>query len=152
METITITLPSTLAAQARSLAEVRRQKLPDFLLAELQRILEKKDGRRMIRTDRQKIDRAYLRTISDQEVIKLANSRMEKWQALQMHRLIHLAGTRTPTPEEQKIIDALLEIHNELGIKKALGIAEAIRRGLLPPASDLYWSAPRRKLSPRKLK
>ncbi len=151
METITITLPSQLAARARSLAEVRRQKLPDFLTSELQRILPKRNGGRIARADRQQIDQENLLLMSDQEVMKLANLRMEKWQALQMHRLSHLAGTRTLTPEEQKILDALLEIHNTLGIKKALGIAEAIRRGLLPPTNDPYWSAPRRKLSPRKM-
>jgi preprotein translocase subunit Sec63 len=66
----------------------------------------------------------------DQEVMQLANLRMEKWQALQMHRLIHQAGVRQLSSEEQKILDTLLEIHNEIALRKARGIAEAIHRGL----------------------
>lgn len=94
-----------------------------------------------------------LRMLSDSKVMETSNLRMEKWQALQMHRLNHLAGMRQLSSDEEKILGALLKIHNEIGIKKAKGIAEAIRRGLLPPANDPYWSAsPRRKLLPRKKK
>ncbi len=151
METITITLPSQLAARARSLAEVKRQKLPEFLLMELQHVLNKKETKRMARTSRRSTNDWHI--MSDQEVMNLANLRMEKWQALQMHRLIHQAGARQLTSEEQKILDALLEIHNELGIKKAQAIVEAIRRGLLPPTNAPYWSPfPRRKLTPKKKK
>jgi len=89
---------------------------------------------------------------SDQEVMRAANARMEKWQALQMHRLIHQAGARQLSFEEQKILDTLLEIHNEVARRKAQGIAEAIRRGLLPPMNDAFWSAPRRQLMPKKKK
>jgi hypothetical protein len=153
METITITLPSKLAAHARSIATLRQQKLPDFIQSELQRVLAKKAGGRIGRVGDQLKEQGDLRALSDQEVMRLANLRMEKWQALQMHRLIHLAGARELTSEEQKVLDTLLEIHNEIGIKKALGISEAIRRGLLPPMSDPYWNAPpRRKLMPRKKK
>jgi hypothetical protein len=47
METVTITIPSKLAVYARSLAEMRRQNLSDFILSELQRILSKKNGGRL---------------------------------------------------------------------------------------------------------
>jgi hypothetical protein len=149
METIAITLPSRLAARARSLAEVQRQNLPEFLLVELQHVLKRKEPERTGRASRRPTNN--WRIISDHEVMNLANLRMEKWQALQMHRLIHQAGTRQLSSEEQKILDTLLEIHNELGSKKATAIAEAIRRGLLPPANDRYWNPPpRRKLTPKK--
>jgi hypothetical protein len=151
METITITLPSRLAARARSLAEVQQQKLPEFLLVELQQMLNKKEPERMARASRRSTNNWHI--MSDQEVMNLANLRMEKWQALQMHRLIHQAGARQLTLGEQKILDTLLEIHNELGIKKAHAIAEAIRRGLLPATNDPYWNPPpRRKLTPKKKK
>src|SRR5574341_1509508 len=130
METVTINLPSQLAARARSLAEVQRKKLPEFLLVELQRVLNKKEAKRPTRASHLSTKDWHI--ISDQEIMDLANLRMEKWQALQMHRLIHQAGARQLSSEEQKILDTLLEIHNELGIKKAQAIAEAIRRGLLP--------------------
>ena len=97
--------------------------------------------------------RTDLQKFSVHEVLKLANLRMERWQALQLHRLTHLAGTRQLTAEEQKILDLLLEIHNDLGMKKTQAIAEAIHRGILPPLNDSYWSgSPRRKLLPRKIK
>lgn len=151
METITITLPSRLAARARSLAEMQQQKLPEFLLVELQHVLKRKEPERMARASRRSTNNWRIK--SDQEVMNLANLRMDKWQALQMHRLIHQAGARQLTSEEQKILDTLLEIHNELGSKKAKAIAEAIRRGLLPPANDPYWiPPPRRKLTPKKKK
>jgi len=152
METIIITLPTQLAAQARSLAQVRRQNLPDFLLLELKRVLLKKNGDRIISARRPSYKPRNLTQNSDQEVMRAANTRMEKWRALQMHRLIHQAGARQLSFEEQKILDTLLEIQNEIALRKARGIAEAIHRGLLPPMNDAFWSAARRQLMPRKKK
>lgn len=151
METITITLPTRLAVQARSLAQVRRQNLPEFLLMELQRVLIKKNGSRISSVRRPSYKLRHLTQSSDQEVMQAANARMEKWQALQMHRLIHQAGARQLSSEEQKILDTLLEIHNETARRKAHGIAEAIHRGLLPPMNHAFWSSARgRNLTPRK--
>jgi hypothetical protein len=150
METITITLPTELAVRARSLAGSREQKLPEFIRSELYCVLAPP---KHIRFGRQQKLSTNLRVLSDTEVMKIANLLMEKWQALQMHRLIHRAGLRELTVEERKILDTLLEIHNSVGMKRTQGIAEAMRRGLLPPINDSYWSgSPRQKLSPRKKK
>jgi hypothetical protein len=105
----TITLRSQLAARARSLAEVQRKKLPEFLLVELQRVLNKKEAERLARVSRRSTNNWHL--MFDQEIMNLANLRMEKWQALQMYRLIHQAGVRQLSSEEQKILDTLLERH-----------------------------------------
>jgi len=92
----------------------------------------------------------YLRLLPDQAVMQLANLRMEKRQALQRHRLIHQAGARQLSAKELKILDTLLEIHNEIGLRKAQGLAEAIRRGLLPLMNDALCSATLRRLMPKK--
>jgi hypothetical protein len=83
METITITLPSRLAARARSLAEVQRQNLPEFLLVELQHVLKRKEPERTAHASRRPT--SNWRIMSDHEVMNSANLRMEKWQALQMN-------------------------------------------------------------------
>ncbi len=147
METITITLPTELATRARSLAGLREQKLLEFIRSELYRVLVPLQD---VRLGRRPKTSTNLRALSDSEVMKAANLRMEKWQALQMHRLIHQAGIRELTVEEKKILDTLLEIHNSTGIKRTQGIAEAMRRGLLPPINDPFGAGqPRRKLLPR---
>ena len=148
METITITLPTELAVRARSLAGLREQKLPEFIRSELYRALSPPQA---IRFGRQQKTSTNWRALSDSEVMKAANLRMEKWQTLQMHRLIHRAGIRELTAEEKKILDTLLEIHNSVGMRRTQGIAEAMRRGLLPPINDPFWAGqPRHKLLPRK--
>ncbi len=150
METITLHLSSQLASSARMLARHRGQKLSEFVSDELQRLLSKKAWLGIERRIGNAKVRASSAVFSDEEIMRFANARMAQWQAQQMHRLIHTAGTRKLTIEEEKILNTLLEIYNETCLKKAQGIAEAIRRGLLPSMTDKYWSKPnRRKLSPR---
>ena len=150
METITLHLSSQLASSARMLARDRGQKLAEFVSDELQRLLSKKARLGIERSIGNARVRASSAAFSNEEIVQFANARMERWQAQQMHRLIHIAGTRKLAIEEEKILNTLLEIYNETCLKKARGIAEAIRRGLLPPMTDKYWSKPnRQKLSPR---
>lgn len=150
METITLNLPSQLASSARILARYRGQKLVEFVSDELQLLLRKKMRLGVTGGGANSKARANGVALSDEEVMQFANARMIRWQAQQMNRLIHAAGSRELTSEEQRILDTLLEIYNETCLKKARGIAEAVRRGLLPPMTDKYWSKPnRRKLSPR---
>ena len=68
METIKITLPPALAARARSLAATRRQKLPDFIQAELHRALIKKNGGRIARGSQLK-SKNDLQELPDHEVM-----------------------------------------------------------------------------------
>lgn len=151
MEAITLYLPSRLVAIVRTSAMKRGQKLPEFILSELQRSLHRASDVSRKRTNASSHAESNWGELSDESLMQLANARMQRSQALQMHRLIHLAGARKLSGEENKLLDTLLEIHNEVGIKKAQAISEAIRRGLLPPLSDQYWSSPsRRKFYPRK--
>lgn len=150
METITLHLSSQLASSARILAGHRGQKLAEFVSNELQRLLSKQMRLGVARRTGNAKARTRGASFSDEEIMQFANARMAQWQATQMQRLIHAAGARTLTNEEEKILDTLLEIYNEVALKKARGIAEAVRRELLPPMTDKYWSKPnRRKLSPR---
>ncbi len=154
METITLYLPTKLAASVRSVAVKRGQKLPDFILTELQRFslpLLKNDRNR--RTSSSRKATTDFHNLSEERLMELVNARMKRALALQMHRLIHLGGARQLSEEEHKLLDILLEIHNDIGIKKTQAIGEAIRRGLLPPLHDSYWTGSlRRKLAPRKNK
>lgn len=150
METITLHLSPQLASSVRILARHRGQKLAEFVSDELQRLLRQKTRTGNARRSRNSKVSSNGAAFSDEEIMQFANATMAQWQAQQMHRLIHAAGSRTLTNEEEKILDTLLEIYNETCLKKARGIAEAIRRGLLPPMTDKYWSKPnRRKLSAR---
>lgn len=152
MEAVTLYLPPQFAASVRSVATQRGQRLPDFIMTELQRLLRstpRDNGKK--RASPAKSSMTNFRSLSDEDLMKLTNARMQRSHALQMHRLIHSAGARELSIEENKLLDTLLEIHNEVGIKKAQAIREAIQRGLLPPIEDEYWNSPsRRKFSPRK--
>lgn len=148
--TVTINLPSELAANAKTLARMRGEEFSDFIAAEIRKLLNAQIERQLISKGVKSAVHGHLKRKSDGEVMAMANLRMEKWQAQQMHRLIHLAGKRALTEGEEKLLNTLLEIHNEVGIKKADAINEAIRRRLLPPHDDRYWKVPnRRKLSPQ---
>ena len=74
---------------------------------------------------------------SDTEVLALANLKMPKEQAQRQSELLYKNQADTITPPERSELESLLMVYQYGNLRKAQGIAEAVRRGLIKTPDDL---------------
>ena len=74
---------------------------------------------------------------SDDEVLALANLQMPEKQSNRLSRLLAKNGERTLTDEEDNELNDLMRINRLNDLRKAIGIVEAIKRGLINSAEEL---------------
>jgi hypothetical protein len=76
-----------------------------------------------------------LASLSDEDVLALADLRLTPEEDQRLHELLELNGEGQLTVEQRRELDALMEIHDEGMLKKSMGWAEAVRRKLRSPIS-----------------
>ncbi len=74
---------------------------------------------------------------ADDDVLALANLKLPKEQANRMSELSDLEQRGAISPVEKSELEMYLEIYNNANLRKAYGIAEAVKRGLLDSPADL---------------
>ena len=74
---------------------------------------------------------------SDSEVLSLANLQMPEKQSNHLSSLLAKNGERTLTDEEANELNDLMRINRLNDLRKAIGIVEAIKRGLINSAEEL---------------
>ena len=74
---------------------------------------------------------------SDDEVLALANLQMPEKQSNRLSSLLAKNGERTLTDEEANELNDLMRINRLNDLRKAIGIVEAIKRGLINSAEEL---------------
>ena len=74
---------------------------------------------------------------SDEDVLALANLKLPKEQANRMSELSDLQQRGLMNNVEKSELEMYLEIYNNANLRKAHGIAEAVRRGLVTSPDDL---------------
>ncbi len=74
---------------------------------------------------------------SDEEVLTLANMKMPKEQANRQSKLLYKNQAGTITPLERNELEGLLMVYQLGNLRKAQGIVEAVRRGLIKTPDDL---------------
>lgn len=74
---------------------------------------------------------------SDEDVLALANIKLPQEQANRMSELSDLEQRGAIGNVEKSELDLYLEIYNQANLRKAYGIAEAVKRGLIASAADL---------------
>lgn len=68
---------------------------------------------------------------SDQEVLKLASFQMPEKQSNRLSRLLSKNGAGTLTKLEKDELNELMQINRLNDLRKAIGIVEALKRGLI---------------------
>lgn len=76
------------------------------------------------------IDFTPIETLSDEEVLDISKMMMDKKQSKRFSKLLDYQQARDLTPKEETELEALTQIYQELVLRKAQGLAEAIKRGL----------------------
>lgn len=74
---------------------------------------------------------------SDQEVVELANFRMPEDQSSRLSNLLMKNGAGDLANDESEELQKLMQINRLNDLRKAIGIVEAIKRGLIESAEDL---------------
>jgi len=120
--------------------------LPENVYRNFSEIAEKKHRRlEEVITDRLQDDFSadiadYAETIAglaDEDVLALAKLKLPEQQAERMSELSNKMQLGTMSKVEENELEIYLEIYNNVNLRKAHGIAEAVKRGLISSPKDL---------------
>jgi len=76
-----------------------------------------------------------LASLSDEDVLALADMQMTSEEDARLCDLLGRNRERQLQPGEERELDELMRVYTQGTLKKAMGLAEAVRRGLRPPLS-----------------
>lgn len=120
--------------------------LPENIYQNFTRLAEKKHRRvEEVITDKLQDDFSFeqvdfAETVadwSDEDILALANLKLPKEQANRMSELSDIQQRGLINNVEKSELDMYLEIYNNANLRKAHGIVEAVKRGLISSPSDL---------------
>ncbi len=120
--------------------------LPENIYQNFTRLAEKKQRRvEEVITDKLRDDFSFenvdfgeaVAVWSDEDVLALANLKLPKEQANRMSELSEIQQHGKLNNIEKSELDMYLEIYNNANLRKARGIVEAVKRGLIASPSDL---------------
>jgi hypothetical protein len=124
---ITLNLPENIYRTFSAIAEKKRQRLEEVIADKLQ--------------DDFSADMAnYEETVagwSDEAVLALANLKLPKEQSDRMSVLLARLDEGLITDSEERELEIYAELSQISALRKAYGIAEAVRRGLINSPGDL---------------
>jgi hypothetical protein len=118
MSEITLTIPDELLSRAREHAESLHQPVERYLERRLQEMVA---------------PASPLSVLSDREVLDMAETRMPADQDRRHVELLRARKLADLAPEDEAELWELHGLYDELQVRKARGLAEAVKRGLMPP-------------------
>jgi hypothetical protein len=125
--TIVLDLPDELVERAEYLARLSQRRVDDVLADRLAFLLPPLD----VPSD--ELDYSSVSDLSDDQVLALAQSQMDLVQNARLRQLQEKRERESLSPAEQAELLSLWQIYEVGSLRKAEALAEAVRRGLLPP-------------------
>ena len=126
---IIINLPESLAASVERLGEATAREISDVLLDTLEIVLPTLDNLLEMSIHSQIAD------VSDQEVIELANLKMDVVQNQRLGELQAKGKNTGLTAGERYELLILMSLYQMGQLRKSEGLAEAVKRGIKTPLS-----------------
>ena len=124
---VTLKLPENVYRNFSRLAEKKHRRLEDVITDRLQ------DGFSSEMFDYEETVASW----TDESVLALANLKLPKEQGNRMSELSELRQQGKASTVENSEFEMYLEIYNNANLRKAYGIAEAVKRGLIASPADL---------------
>ncbi len=124
---VTLNLPENIYRNFSEIAEKKHRRVEDVITDKLQ------DDISVETSD-------YGETVAswtDEAILALANLKLPKEQANRMSELSDLEQSGAIGIVEKSELEMYLEIYNNANLRKAHGIAEAVKRGLINSPADL---------------
>lgn len=122
---VTLDLPDALYEKARSWAALSQQELTGALTDVL--------ALAFTPLSEQPIDQPSVMGLNDAELLSLSAVRMEQSQGERLDDLLRQQSEGTLTRDGQRTLIALMQVYHQLWLRQSAALAEAVRRGLLPP-------------------
>ncbi|MBS9383117.1 MAG: hypothetical protein HEQ24_02345 [Dolichospermum sp. BR01] len=126
---ITINLPESLAASIQRLGEATAREISDVLLDTLEIVLPTLDNLSEMSIN------SSIPDISDQEVLELANLKMDVVQNQRLGELQAKGKNTGLTAGERYELLILMSLYQMGQLRKSEGLAEAVKRGIKIPLS-----------------
>ncbi|QOV23252.1 hypothetical protein [Anabaenopsis elenkinii] len=126
---ITINLPETLAASVQRLGKATAREVSDVLLDTLEIVLPTLDNLSEMSIN------SNIADISDQEVLELANLKMDVVQNQRLGELQAKGKNTGLTAGERYELLILMSLYQMGQLRKSEGLAEAVKRGIKTPLS-----------------
>lgn len=124
---VTLNLPENIYQNFSKLAEKKHRRVEDVIADRLQDDFSAET-----------IDfKESVATWTDEDVLALAGLKLPKEQASRMSELSDREQRGLINAVEKSELDLYLEIYNNANLRKAYGIAEAFKRGLITSLDDL---------------
>ncbi|MFN2283281.1 MAG: hypothetical protein ACK2UQ_02600 [Anaerolineae bacterium] len=120
-------MPDELVERAEYLARLSQRRVDDVLADRLAFLLPPLD----VPSD--ELDYSSVSDLSDDQVLALAQSQMDLVQNARLRQLQEKRDRESLSPAEQAELLSLWQIYEVGSLRKAEALAEAVRRGLLPP-------------------
>lgn len=124
---VTLNLPENIYRNFSKLAEEKQRRVEDVIADRLQNNLSVETA------DFERTVAAW----SDEEVLALANFKLPKEQGDRMSELSKLRQTGLANNADNSEFEMYMEVYNIANLRKAYGIVEAVKRGLLKSPDDL---------------
>ena len=124
---VTLNLPENVYRNFSKLAEKKHQRVEEVITDKLQDDFSDEIA-------------DYEETVAgwaDEDVLALARLKLPKEQTERMSKLSDKVQRGTISKVEENELEIYLEIYNNANLRKAHGIAEAVKRGLISSPSDL---------------
>ena len=126
---IVINLPESLAASVQRLGEATAREISDVLLDTLEIVLPTLDNLSEMSIN------SNIPDISDQEVLELANLKMDVVQNQRLGELQAKGKNTGLTAGERYELLILISLYQMGQLRKSEGLAEAVKRGIKTPLS-----------------
>jgi NADH dehydrogenase FAD-containing subunit len=123
---LTVTLPEHVYQRARRLAELTGRDVVDILVDRLDSLLPPLSS---------ELDVRPVETLSDEDVLVLADSQMEADQGSRLSVLLQKQQADTINDGERAELSMLMEIYDAGQLRKSQALVEAVKRGLREPLS-----------------
>lgn len=124
---INVKLPNNLYEGVSHLAKTKKKSVATIIKNAMERVVSE---------EAETIERP-LADCSDAEVLALAKLKMPSDQAKRQSKLLYKNQADTLTPLERNELEVQLYVYQIGNLRKAQGIAESVRRGLIKTPDDL---------------
>lgn len=127
MHQMTLNVSETTFQRVASLATLTKQSIDELAEKAFENSFAKEAG--MLEKS--------IKASSDKEVLTLAKMKISAKQNRRLSFLLEKNGEGTLTPKEEKELGEMILFCQIADLRKAIGIAEALRRGLIKSAKEL---------------
>lgn len=118
---VSVNLPKQLYKNVSALAKAKKKSVPEIIKNAVQQIV----------IEQAEAAARPLTGCSDEEVLALARMKMSAAENQRMSDLLDRQREDLITPLERNELEALFRVYQAGNLRKAQGIAEAVRRGLI---------------------